>query len=159
MGDGRLARATRADERRHGAGRHLECDAVEHWGPGNALEFGHRLERRQAHLFGTRIGEINIVEAKRHRPRRSGYGVGAFRDHRFQIEDLEQPLKTDHRRHEVNVNVGQLSERSVQTGQVCREGHHGSDREVAVKGRHATESVGKGCGERGRQRQRDEEEP
>ena len=84
--------------------------------------------------------------------------VGGFLDQWFQVQDLEDPLEGDQRRHDVDSHVGQRGERSVQPSEQRGQRHQLTQLECAVDDHDAAGAIDKGRGQRGDQRQRDQED-
>ena len=155
--DGRLARPRRAHQRHHVAGLDGEGDVVEDLAALAGLEHRHRLERGQRDLFGTRVGEVDVLERDGGVAPRDVDGVGVLFDHGLDVEDLEDALEGDEGGHDVEVDVRELGQRLVEAGQVAGQRDDGTDLQLTVDRGDTAEAVDERRGQRRRQGERDEE--
>ena len=146
-----LAGSGRADEGHHLAGGHGERDVVEHLLAWGLVEYGHALEGRERDFLGGRIGETHRVEHHLSRPTGDLHRARALGDHRREVENFEDPVERDERRHHVHLHVRERGEGPVKPVQVRSQGNDCPDEEDAPGGLGPTPSVdnrgGEGCRE------------
>ena len=103
------------------------------------------------------VGEPDVVELHRDGTRRHLDGVGLLLDQRLEVEDLEDPLKTDQGAHDLHPGVGERGERRVQAGEQQCQHHDVARGELAAQRKPAAQPVDEGQGQRRDQRQRGDE--
>ena len=117
-GDRGLAGARRTHERQHLPGLDPERHVVQdghRWR--RVSSDGHGLERREGHLARRRVAEPDLLELDGRGATHDGLGVGLLDDHRGQVEDLEDAVEGDQGGHDVDPDVRQCGERTVEPAQ------------------------------------------
>ena len=123
------------------------------------FEQGNRFKRRERDFFGARIAEVDVIELDSHRTARDRDSLGAFGDHRLQIEDLEDTIERHERSHDIDLHVRERGERCVQTIEVGGERDDGTEFQCVMNGEDATPAVDHRGGERRGEQQSDHEHP
>ena len=159
LADGGLPGAGRADQGHQLTRLGREGDVEEDLLGDGGVQDRHRLQGGQRDLLRGRVAEVDVVELDPGRPGRYRTGVGLVLDHGRQVEDLEDPVERDQGGHDVDLNVGQRGEWTVEAGQVGGQGHHRPQLQRAVDHLDAAPSVDHGGGQGRRQREGGDEEP
>ena len=149
VGDGRLARAGRPDERDHLAGLGGEGDLVEHLAGVARLGAGDGLQRGQRDLVGAGVGEGDVVELE---PRRGGAAAPTASGFSWISDGRSSTSKTRSKLTSAVITSMRTLERpwSGPSSRVQQhaEGDDGADGQVAADREPAADAVD----ERGRQR-------
>jgi len=117
VGDRRLPRPRRSDQRGQPSSRHLEGHVPEHPRITGTFRRGqrNRLQRGQRHLVRFRIPEPHSRHLHTRRFPRPSQRIrgGPFGDQRLQVEDLEDAVKADQRPEDFQRHPGHVVQRSV----------------------------------------------
>ena len=107
------------------------------------IQLRNLFQRGERNLVCGRIGEGHVVEPHRDAVADPGdvHGIRSILDQRFEVEDLEDPLETHQRTHDLDAGVGQRGQRCVHPGQQQRQRHHRAGRKVVVHSQPAAQAV------------------